>query len=273
MKKEKNLRVFLYVVLVLSLIYSCFVIFQAYGTWSAYYQGIAYSAIDLLTYIISTSYIPICFTVVFYVMIVALDIWCNAIERVFPQPKEIENGKTNPRKEEEAMNQEEKDVREVAREGLKAAREEAREERKEAREEARELRKEARELHKEEKEAIREQRREALKEAREEKEAIDKMEDAERKATNEAGLDKEDKKDLHEVEHDQRVDAFKEEHLSAREIRELAREEFKEAREEDKALREVAREGVKDVNAATREEVKEVKEAGKQAVEAAKDAQ
>ena len=47
MKKEKNLRVFLYVVLVLSLIYTCFTIFQAYATWSVYYQGMSLSLIHI----------------------------------------------------------------------------------------------------------------------------------------------------------------------------------------------------------------------------------
>lgn len=149
MKKEKNLRVFLYVVLVLSLIYTCFTIFQAYATWSVYYQGMSYDPIELIAYLVSNCYVPLCFTVIFYVMVSALDIWCTAIERITPKSTlEMSDQflKNEERKEEKEMNQVEKDVREVTREGVKAAKEERRAEVKEAREDARELRKEAREL-------------------------------------------------------------------------------------------------------------------------------
>lgn len=80
MKKEKNLRIFLYVVTILSLIYTCYTVFQAYGTFTSYYQGIAYQFIDVFAYVISSCYAPLCFTILFYVMITALDIWCNHLE-------------------------------------------------------------------------------------------------------------------------------------------------------------------------------------------------
>ncbi|EOS60381.1 hypothetical protein C815_01438 [Firmicutes bacterium M10-2] len=81
MKKEKNLRIFLYVVTILSLIYTCYTVFQAYGTFTSYYQGIAYQFLDVFAYVISSCYAPLCFTILFYVMIVALDIWCDYLEK------------------------------------------------------------------------------------------------------------------------------------------------------------------------------------------------
>lgn len=80
MKKEKNLRVFLYVVTILSLIYTCFTLFQAYATFTSYYANMAYSFGDVFVYVLSSCYAPLCFTIIFYVMIAALDIWCAHVE-------------------------------------------------------------------------------------------------------------------------------------------------------------------------------------------------
>lgn len=125
MKKEKNLRVFLYVVTILSLIYTCFTLFQAYATFTSYYANMAYSFGDVFVYVLSSCYAPLCFTIIFYVMIAALDIWCAHVENAL-MPGQVrleEDAKKAAREQFEDEKDLAKGEKELAREAVKESKE------------------------------------------------------------------------------------------------------------------------------------------------------
>lgn len=184
MKKEKNLRVFLYVVTILSLIYTCFTLFQAYATFTSYYANMAYSFGDVFVYVLSSCYAPLCFTIIFYVMIAALDIWCAHVENAL-MPGQVrleEDAKKAAREQFEDEKDLAKGEKELARDAVKENKENIDDLAKDQKEAARELDKEGR---KEVDKVIRDQKEAARKDEKLEEKEIDQQERDDIKATRE----------------------------------------------------------------------------------------
>ena len=80
MKKNKNLTKVLYAFVVLSLMYTCYTLFDTYSSISAYY-GDAITTTDKLLYVISNVFIPLMMTVVLY----ALAVMNETFGKLLPQ--------------------------------------------------------------------------------------------------------------------------------------------------------------------------------------------
>lgn len=68
MKKSKNLSIVLYVFVILSLIYTCYVLFTSYGAFSSYY-GEQAGVGQMLGYVIGNAYAPLMMTVILYALV------------------------------------------------------------------------------------------------------------------------------------------------------------------------------------------------------------
>lgn len=67
MKKSKNLSIVLYVFIVFSLMYTCYVLFTSYSAFTAYY-GTGGNLTDVLSYVIGNAYAPLMMTVILYAL-------------------------------------------------------------------------------------------------------------------------------------------------------------------------------------------------------------
>lgn len=217
MKKEKNLRIFLYVVTILSLIYTCFTVFQAYGTFASYYQGMPYGFMDIFAYVISSSYAPICFTLIFYVMIAALDIWCARVEGAAATGAPIH-------------------FDEMKRDAVKDA--------KAVRDDAK---KEAREQFKDEKDLTKAEKDVAKAAVDTDKDLVDSFVKAQKKSACEQDLDREERREVDAVMRDQKEAARQNKREQDHAIDEAARQTIKDAKANEKAVDKAADEAVKDV--------------------------
>ncbi len=68
MKKIKKnlLTIVMYVFAVLALGYTVYAAFQAYSTFTNYYSSSSIDVVNLIMYMISTAFEPLCFSVLFY---------------------------------------------------------------------------------------------------------------------------------------------------------------------------------------------------------------
>lgn len=67
MKKKNSLSILLYVFAVLALCYTCYAALQAYNTFVSYYSS-NLNVANLIMYMISTCFEPLCFSVLFYAL-------------------------------------------------------------------------------------------------------------------------------------------------------------------------------------------------------------
>lgn len=66
-KMKKNvLTIVMYVFSVLALGYTVYAAFQAYSTFTNYYSSTSIDVVNLVMYMISTAFEPLCFSVLFY---------------------------------------------------------------------------------------------------------------------------------------------------------------------------------------------------------------
>lgn len=66
-KMKKNvLTIVMYVFAVLALGYTVYAAFQAYSTFTNYYSSTSIDVVNLIMYMISTAFEPLCFSVLFY---------------------------------------------------------------------------------------------------------------------------------------------------------------------------------------------------------------
>lgn len=79
MKKAKNLSVVLYVFVVLSLIYTCYVIFASYSQLSAYVTAGTATMMDVLLSLVSYAFTPLILTVILYALATMNDMFIQTL--------------------------------------------------------------------------------------------------------------------------------------------------------------------------------------------------
>lgn len=91
MKKSKNLMIVLYVFCLLSIAYTCYMIFMAYSTFSAYYASTPNAGFqDMFQFILGNSYVPMVSTVILYGMAKFVEIFKDHLsDNVIVEPIEV----------------------------------------------------------------------------------------------------------------------------------------------------------------------------------------
>lgn len=86
MKKERNLSKVIYVFVVLSLIYTCYVLFSSYSILSAYVSVGQATTQQMIESLISSSFIPFMITVILYALASMNDMFIQQFEKNQEKP-------------------------------------------------------------------------------------------------------------------------------------------------------------------------------------------
>lgn len=81
MKKERALSKILYVFVVLSLIYTCYMIFKTYDAYSEYVVQGTISNVEVIELVISSMFMPLVMTVILYALASMNDMFIRQFEK------------------------------------------------------------------------------------------------------------------------------------------------------------------------------------------------
>lgn len=82
MKKCKNLSIVLYGFAILSLVYTCYILFNSYSSFTSYYATSNYEFSALFQYVAASGFQPLMTTVILY----ALARFAEIVMELFPHP-------------------------------------------------------------------------------------------------------------------------------------------------------------------------------------------